>query len=90
MRLVCYLRYEQKTTCGVLIALLIYFTLFSVCMPAYAVEPESPETNSASVIEPEADVIEFKYRVNNGVYQYRRWNETRGYWYDRYVRLWHN
>lgn len=29
-----------------------------------------------------ADVIVTKYRVNNGVVQYRRWNETRGYWVD--------
>ena len=31
-----------------------------------------------------ADVIVYKYRVNNGKYQYRRWNETRGYWVDPY------
>ncbi len=24
-----------------------------------------------------------KYRVSNGVLQYRRWNETRGYWVDK-------
>lgn len=29
-----------------------------------------------------ADVIVIKYRTNNGVLQYRRWNETRGYWVD--------
>lgn len=29
-----------------------------------------------------ADVIVTKYRVYNGVLQYRRWNDTRGYWVD--------
>lgn len=29
-----------------------------------------------------ADVIVKKYRVNNGVLQYRRWNETRSCWVD--------
>lgn len=31
---------------------------------------------------PKADVIVRKYRINNGVTQYRRWNETRGCWVD--------
>lgn len=29
-----------------------------------------------------ADSIVKKYRVHNGQLQYRRWNETRGYWVD--------
>lgn len=29
-----------------------------------------------------ADVIVTMYRVNNHKVQYRRWNETRGYWVD--------
>lgn len=29
-----------------------------------------------------ADVIVTKYRMSGGVMQYRRWNETRGYWVD--------
>ncbi len=33
-------------------------------------------------IEPRADVIVTKFRVVNGVTQYRRWNETKGYWVD--------
>ena len=33
---------------------------------------------------PCADVIVYKYRVENGKYKYRRWNETRGYWVDPY------
>ena len=33
-------------------------------------------------IVPYADVIVTKYRVKNGQVQYRRWNETKGYWVD--------
>lgn len=35
-------------------------------------------------IQPRADVIETKYRLHNGVLQYRRWNATRNYWVDPY------
>lgn len=35
-------------------------------------------------IQPRADVIETKYRLYNGVLQYRRWNATRNYWVDPY------
>ena len=37
-----------------------------------------------SSIVPFADVIVYKYRLLNGKQQYRRWNETRGYWIDPY------
>lgn len=39
-------------------------------------------TVSNENIIPHADVIVRKYRVINGVTQYRRWNETKGYWVD--------
>ena len=29
-----------------------------------------------------ADQIIYKYRIHNGVYQYRRWNETKNCWVD--------
>lgn len=35
-------------------------------------------------ITPYADVIVYKFRLYYGVQQYRRWNETRGYWVDPY------
>lgn len=35
-------------------------------------------------IMPLADVIVVKVRYYNGKYQYRRWNETQGYWVDPY------
>ena len=68
-----------------IITVLIVLSLFSVCLPAYAAEAAAPETSEAeTVIEPRADVIILKYRLHNGVYQCRRWNETRGYWVDPY------
>lgn len=33
-------------------------------------------------IEPQADVIYWKYRYYNGHYQKRRWNETKHLWVD--------
>ena len=42
----------------------------------------SPQNNNESTIAPYADVIVYKYRIYNGKKQYRRWNETRGYWVD--------
>lgn len=40
------------------------------------------ENSSTSTVQPRADVIVKKYRTYNGKRQYRRWNETRGYWVD--------
>ena len=37
-----------------------------------------------SGIMPLADVIVVKFRMYNGKLQYRRWNETEGYWVDPY------
>lgn len=43
---------------------------------------ESISENNLDVTR--ADVIETKYRVNNGVLQYRRWNASRNVWVDPY------
>ena len=68
-----------------IVILLAVLSLCTVCLPAYAAEAEAPEASAAeSVIEPRADVIVVKYRISNGVPQYRRWNETQGYWVDPY------
>ena len=40
--------------------------------------------SNESEIVPFADVIVYQYRIYNGKRQYRRWNETRGYWVDPY------
>lgn len=69
----------------IIITLLTILTIFSVCLPVYASEVEVPKTSEAeSIVEPRADVIVIKYRIYNGKYQYRRWNETQGYWVDPY------
>lgn len=69
----------------IIVTLLTILTIFSICLPAYAAEVEVPETSETeSIVEPRADVIVIKYRTYNGKYQYRRWNETQGYWVDPY------
>lgn len=50
---------------------------------------EAPEIIRASKngeegIDPQADIIYYRYRVNNGIRQKRRWNETKGCWVDPY------
>ena len=34
-------------------------------------------------VAPYADEIVMKFRVDNNKVQYRRWNQTRGYWVDK-------
>ena len=38
----------------------------------------------AAAIMATAVLIVYKFRIYNGKQQYRRWNETRGYWVDPY------
>lgn len=35
-------------------------------------------------VAPYADEIVMKFRVHNNKVQYRRWNQTRGYWVDKH------
>lgn len=49
-------------------------------MPA-AANAQTAQVN-ATQITPRADVIVLKTRLYKGKPQYRRWNETRGYWVD--------
>ena len=63
--------------------------LISTFIPsAYAVNPVFEVLNTSasneSEIVPFADVIVYQYRIYNGKRQYRRWNETRGYWVGPY------
>lgn len=46
--------------------------------------PPAPTSCGEREIVPYADVIIYRYRIENGRKQYRRWNETRGYWVDPY------
>lgn len=55
-------------------------TAFAADIPPMAIS----QSTSESTIAPCADVIVYKYRIYNGKQQYRRWNETRGYWVDPY------
>ena len=40
------------------------------------------EASSEESISPYADTIVYKYRMLDGVLQYRRWNETKQCWVD--------
>lgn len=74
----------KKILCSLCVA-----TLMAILIPSsYAAElspmPALTESTDGGIIVPYADVIVYKYRLNNGKFQYRRWNETRGYWVDPY------
>ena len=58
----------------------------AVSVSAAEVEPEVQTQNEQSNIgvAPYADEIVMKFRVHNNKVQYRRWNQTRGYWVDDY------
>ena len=75
----------MKKIISLLFAAVLTLTLFSVT--AFAANEDSSvlsKKTSDMVITPYADVVIKVYRNNNGVIQYRRWNETRGYWVDPY------
>lgn len=59
-------------------------TMFSTAFAADIPHVPTPQNSSASTVAPYADVIVYKFRLYNGKQQYRRWNETRGYWVDPY------
>ena len=58
----------------------------AVSVSAAEVESESQVQtiqNDDIGIAPCADEIVTKFRAYNGKVQYRRWNQTRGYWVDK-------
>lgn len=57
--------------------------LMFMFIPTTIVHAENMIIPMRSVIAPRADVIVTKYRDYHGVLQYRRWNETRGFWVDK-------
>ena len=73
-----------------LIVLLASSLLMSTLPVSYASDCPSVKTpiyasnSEGSGILPYADVIVYKYRLLDGKQQYRRWNQTRGYWVDPY------
>lgn len=67
------------------IFLLVVISVTMLIIPLTAQAKEAAYVGSTVVeesISPRADVIVIKYRVYNGYLQFRRWNETWGYWVD--------
>ena len=58
--------------------------LLPVSAENVCVSYQTAEANEHPSVIPYADVIVKKYRVKNGILQYRRWNETEGCWVDPY------
>ena len=58
----------------------IMFLMLSALTLAFSVNASGVEVTNT--IQPRADKIVTKYRMYNGVPQYRRWNETKGCWVD--------
>lgn len=71
-----------------LVIIMISVVLMNVVhtLPVFASERASVQKDisviSKNDITPYADVIERKYRIYNGVRQYRRWNATKKRWVD--------
>ncbi|MCI9611983.1 MAG: hypothetical protein HFH33_08145 [Eubacterium sp.] len=63
--------------------MMFVFSAMLILSPALSVRAKITNDFVQSISLQRADVIVKKYRVFNGVLQYRRWNETRGYWVDK-------
>ena len=50
---------------------------------ASSTEAQGQSAQSDIAVTPCADEIVTKFRMLNGHLQYRRWNQTRGYWVDK-------
>lgn len=75
----------MKKIVSFLFATVLTFALFSTtAFAANEAPPTLSKDTSEIVITPYADVIVKYYRLYYGEPQYRRWNETRGYWVDPY------
>jgi hypothetical protein len=77
----------MKITKRIVVAMLtglMALTVFAGSAQAADQVMPQPEASSETTIEPRIDVIVRKYRYYNGKLQYRRWNETYGYWVDPY------
>lgn len=67
---------------------LLFATLMiTVLTPSFSANANDRAVSSdvcvtADTIQPRSSVIVYKFRNNNGVRQYRRWNETKGCWVD--------
>lgn len=75
---------KQKKRKILTIVLVAILTLSSNSVLAKAMYVSSAIAANSSVSSTRADVIVYKWREYYGKIQYRRWNETRGYWVDPY------
>ncbi len=76
------MKLRKRIAIGVVGAMMV-LTAFAGTAQATASVEIGPSV-STTAIEPRKDVIVSKYRYYNGKVQYRRWNETYGYWVDPY------
>ena len=72
----------KKTICAFLAGLFVATTAFPAFAAEVTLQPEPIKNYKTNEIVPYADVIVWKWRVNNGVIEKRRWNETIGVWVD--------
>lgn len=69
----------KKKLSKILIATLIFGCMAGVA-PAMAASSSSVPELSDGIVTPFAIEYETYYRTLNGVYQYRIWNATQGFW----------
>lgn len=74
------IKYMGKIAGSLMIGCLLMGAAQAADLPAAANAQTAQAT--ATEITPRADVIVVKTRYYKGKDQYRRWNETRGYWVD--------
>ncbi|WNX83960.1 hypothetical protein RWV98_15440 [Agathobaculum sp. NTUH-O15-33] len=74
---------KKRLLCAISAAVVLASAAPAACAADVTAQTPSVETTtSAAEVTPRADVIVTKTRVLGGRVQYRRWNETRGYWVD--------
>lgn len=73
----------MKKKLMVIIASVLFFNVLNA-YPVLAAKEEYISIVKEHEIMSYGDVIVYRYRNNNGVVQYRRWNETKKRWVDPY------
>lgn len=78
---------KYKIFLPLLFFLLILYSTSTYASNNFSIQIRSISTNfldENDKIVFSSDIIIYKYRVNNGRLQYRRWNDTQGKWVDNY------
>lgn len=65
-------------------SLFVVMPMTNVSAAEVDTEAQGQSAQSDIAVTPCADEIVTKFRMLNGHLQYRRWNQTRGYWVDDY------